>query len=456
MAGGNTLMSVPRIYLAAVGVLLIGYAVFNKGFAYLGYPPVFIGEVFLAFSIMVLLTGAYSARIFGSPIVWAMLLFMVWGAARTFPFVQTYGLDAIRDSVIWLYALYGIFVGSALLRAHALGLVPRWYMAWFPWFLVLAPIFFLAGQLIPHSLPAWPGSGRLMISMKPGDMSVHLAGVAAFLGLGLHRHFLKPGQTYSHVKEFALWMIWGAGVIAAGSRNRGGLLSVMIACIVILAFKPASRINRVILPALVVILLAVSFDVSVPVGGGRNVSVQQIIDNFQSVFFKSKRSALSDTASWRILWWQEIRDDTVYGDYFWNGRGFGENLSEAHGFADHTGNRSPHNGHLTILSRAGVPGLAIWLVFLSFVAFSLIQGYFRMRAIGHNTLANLNLWAFAYWMAFLVNASFDVYLEGPQGGIWFWSLVGFVIALTMEQRQLYSRTVEKQRISPRVSMGRLR
>ena len=30
----------------------------------------------------------------------------------------------------------------------------------------------------------------------------------------------------------------------------------------------------------------------------------------------------------------------------------------------------------------------------------------------------------AYWMAFLVNTSFDVFLEGPMGGIWFWTLVG--------------------------------
>jgi hypothetical protein len=34
----------------------------------------------------------------------------------------------------------------------------------------------------------------------------------------------------------------------------------------------------------------------------------------------------------------------------------------------------------------------------------------------------------AYWLAMLVNASFDVYLEGPQGGIWFWSVFGLGLA----------------------------
>jgi len=39
----------------------------------------------------------------------------------------------------------------------------------------------------------------------------------------------------------------------------------------------------------------------------------------------------------------------------------------------------------------------------------------------------VDIWILAYWMAFLVNATFDVFLEGPQGGIWFWSIFGFGI-----------------------------
>ncbi len=51
-------------------------------------------------------------------------------------------------------------------------------------------------------------------------------------------------------------------------------------------------------------------------------------------------------------------------------------------------------------------------------------------------LANVNLWILAYWLALIVNMSFDVYLEGPQGGIWFWCLVGYIIALTLYQDSL--------------------
>ena len=37
-------------------------------------------------------------------------------------------------------------------------------------------------------------------------------------------------------------------------------------------------------------------------------------------------------------------------------------------------------------------------------------------------------WVFIHWLAALTNATFDPYLEGPQGGIWFWVMFGVGIA----------------------------
>ena len=35
---------------------------------------------------------------------------------------------------------------------------------------------------------------------------------------------------------------------------------------------------------------------------------------------------------------------------------------------------------------------------------------------------------FIYWLAAMFNASFDPYLQGPQGGIWFWTMFGVGLA----------------------------
>ncbi len=39
--------------------------------------------------------------------------------------------------------------------------------------------------------------------------------------------------------------------------------------------------------------------------------------------------------------------------------------------------------------------------------------------------ANMFLVVICYELAILINASFDVALEGPMQGIWFWCLFGF-------------------------------
>jgi hypothetical protein len=44
-------------------------------------------------------------------------------------------------------------------------------------------------------------------------------------------------------------------------------------------------------------------------------------------------------------------------------------------------------------------------------------------------MAAVAAWILVFWTAIMVNTSFDPYLEGPQGGIWFWSLFGLGLVL---------------------------
>jgi hypothetical protein len=52
-----------------------------------------------------------------------------------------------------------------------------------------------------------------------------------------------------------------------------------------------------------------------------------------------------------------------------------------------------------------------------------------------------------YWLAAFVDMSFDVYLEGPQGGIWFWVIIGFGIAvLRVQKAQISQAQLEAKRM----------
>ena len=70
-----TSMSLGRAYLALIAVLLIGYAFLDKGFAYIGYAPFYVGELALAASLFVFFAGGGSFTVFRSPITSAILAF---------------------------------------------------------------------------------------------------------------------------------------------------------------------------------------------------------------------------------------------------------------------------------------------------------------------------------------------------------------------------------------------
>ena len=429
-------MPISRLSLIIIVTLLAGYALFDKGFAYVGYPPIFIGEIALGACLFLAVTGAFSFRVFRSPIAWVLILFGFWQFVRTVPYLGGGGLDAIRDSASYYYALFGILFAAAILRGRAVEWVATAYGKWVPWFLLLSVPAIILTTKFRFLIPTHPGGDMPILWLKPGDMAVHLAGIAVFMILGLHLYYPRREKARLVLQEIIFVILLSIDVIVAGSRNRGGFLAVVLACFVVSVFKPMNRLTRFVLPALFVIVVVGSLDISIPVTGGRAVSIKQITDNIHSIFFESDREELSDTSEWRLKWWSIISDETFDGKFFWTGRGYGANLAEKHGFTDATGNRSPHNAHLTFLSRSGVPGLVLWIGLQCTIVACLLLSYYRSTQIGAEPIANLNLWVMGYLVASLVNSSFDVYLEGPQGGIWYWCIVGFAIALTEEQRLL--------------------
>lgn len=164
----------------------------------------------------------------------------------------------------------------------------------------------------------------------------------------------------------------------------------------------------------------------------RPATIQQMIENILSIFGSSSDSGLEGTKQFRLAWWGKIVDYTVFGDYFWTGKGFGVNLADSDGFQSTADGslRAPHNSHLTVLARMGVPGFALWVLLQSVFAVGLIQAVARLRRSGDAPLAVVGAIVLAYWFAMMVDTSFDPYLEGPQGGIWFWSVFGLGMVVT--------------------------
>jgi len=175
----------------------------------------------------------------------------------------------------------------------------------------------------------------------------------------------------------------------------------------------------------------------------RKVSAHQIVENAKSIIGQSGQQN-EGTKEWRLNWWNIIINDTLYGPLFWTGKGFGINLADADGFdgpRSPSPLRSPHNAHMTVLARAGVPGLVLWsIVLISWVGMQL-NAMLSARARGHERWAELFLFIFCYAISILINATFDVTLEGPMQGIWFWCLFGFGVGSVMVYRAQYAEEI---------------
>jgi hypothetical protein len=161
------------------------------------------------------------------------------------------------------------------------------------------------------------------------------------------------------------------------------------------------------------------------------VTTTQWWDNILSIFANSGNSQLQGTKQYRLAWYNEIIDYTFQGPYFWDGKGFGVNLADDDGVQttpDHSLREVP-NSHLAVLARMGVPGFVLWILLQLGFALALLRALLLYRRARDSQLASVTVWVGVFWTAMMVNSVFDPYIESPQGGIWFWTLLGLGLVL---------------------------
>lgn len=417
-------------YLLFLCALLAGYAAMGKGFAYLGFPPIYVGEIALLFGTIIILRIGNILALIASSSAFALAAMMAWTTALTLPNIGTYGFDALRDSVVTMYGLFSFIVLALLLDdPRRLNTILDYYGAFLGWFVPLVPALFVVSHYLQDYIPDMPDTGIPAIMFGPGAVTVHLAGAAVFVMADFRK--ARPLWTAALV----------TGAVMTSMLSRGGMLAFVLP--VAGAAIALGRFRQLATTVLVGgAILAVAYGAESTLSGTataehssvRTLSAEQIVNNVESIFFGSKDPKLGGSREWRLEWWQKIVNQTVFGDRFWIGEGFGLNIAVAFGYGDARDNeplRSPHNVNMTILARMGVPGLMLWVLFIVIWAGTLAKCFLRASRNGQTEWAGLFLWIGCYAAAVFINASFDVALEGPMQGIWFWCLIGLGLGATM-------------------------
>ncbi|WP_214401533.1 O-antigen ligase family protein [Pseudonocardia lacus] len=422
-----------RLLLAygwVIGPLLAGYLFLDRAFAYLHVPgtPLYVGELVLVLGVVAVLasTGYLRVPLRDESILALLALFVLWGLARSLPGLGEYGIDTIRDSAVWYYAVFAFLIVAALARApelldrllDGLARLTPWLLLWLPAAVLLVPF--------AASAPEVPFSDVSVLSHKSGN-----AAAAALLVLA--GMWLSPRR----VRARTAWSLLALLVIAlVATQNRGGLLGAAAGAMVWLAFH-RDRL-RIVAKAAALITIGVTLisllEVSVPVGGlqGRAFSTAQLVDNVRSIFGSEVEGNLLGTVGGREELWTRVIERQVAEDQLLTGAGFGPNLASEVGILDAGTDalRTPHNSHLNILARMGVLGFALWVAVWVGWYWRMVHGVRRLQRLGlgrRRQAAGLSL---SFATAVLVSTFFDPQLEGAQVAALLWTMFGVGVAVT--------------------------
>lgn len=418
-------------YCRALVLVLVGYAVIGKSFAYVGIPPLYVGEMAVAGGLVALARSGCWLAVLATPASRMLVVLMGWVLIRTVPYVGTYGMDAPRDSVLAVYGLFALIVVALLLEdpgrfvraVSAYGRFARVYAA------LGGIVFGLSSALLKI-----PGTEIQIPNVRAGEAASHLAGIAVFVMLGLGR--------FSR-----LWIAVLMASMVVVTSSRGAMLTCLVPVVVAaVAGRRLRQFMPIVLVFLAAAIVATIFDLSIQLPGNeRATGPKQLIEGLKSVVGASETSNFEATKEFRLRWWATIQDYTLRGPYFWTGKGFGVNIALEDGYkqwvtADSV-LRSPHNVNMTYLARSGVPGLVLWLATLATWFAMLFHSLLWARRRGEEHWARIFVWIACYGLGMFVDACFDVALEGPMLGIWFWCIFGFGIGASMIFRSSLGRSL---------------
>ena len=141
-------------YLGLLSGVLLGYALLGKGFAYIGLPPLFAGEITLLFGLVVSLRTKCLLASFTTFPSLVLAATMCWVLARTLPFVGVYGFDALRDSVVIIYGVFAFIMISLLVEddRRVIAII-QYYGIFANSFVIAIPFVFLIQRFMADYIP---------------------------------------------------------------------------------------------------------------------------------------------------------------------------------------------------------------------------------------------------------------------------------------------------------------
>ena len=488
-----------RFARCTILVLLAGYLIFNKPFALLGVMPFYAGEVAL---LILLVTSLIHFRTFWiEPLknFWMprlTLAFLIYGSIRVLVDIAGHypdSMDAARDGVCVGYALFALLAPPLVLKRTGYFESLLIGMS----FLALNWVFLNQFISVTTELP------RVLTNNNKPDMLSLSALVAAWVfgwaAYDGHKsiQFLQnlPSRLggfdpSSHTASSESWKQAPHVKLMVSAHRKMTVLNAMLSIFAfILVFRMRTRAAWLAAAVLIAFLIALNIRRLLNRYAFTIAAVAAALIWFIGVpWFEHSQTPLAEkvratfgaqpyeliggdaqnvsrNTEWRRIFWKRCIEQTV-ARAPWFGLGFGVNLTDLMvqtpdwwRYIDSQKlippNRNPHNAAVTILSRSGFVGLALWAALMIGTA---IMGFRSCLApppappslvgkgVGGLGLsgkgAGVSSLIFGVWLIYVSYALVGDVIENPFGGIWFWVLTGAIGALEVARASVPARPSE--------------
>ncbi|MDP1844619.1 MAG: hypothetical protein Q8K64_14485 [Sediminibacterium sp.] len=408
-----------KLYLDFYIIVYALYAYFNKGIAYSYLVEIlwFIGLLFFIKDLRKVEMSWHRGMKLLVIFLVVSVIYIVRGM-RSYPLLET-----IRDSFMINYAAFVLIL--FLMKDHMSYLKNGIYKI-YKWYPLVALLSFLCISYIPFFETFAIFSGYPLLLYKYNDMGVHLL-ITSLLMLNGN---IQINKKHAIVNSIIIIYL----ILVVSAYNRSGMVAYVAGAFVFYFYAKNQQIKLFVkqnlryLPILLVV--AVSLYASTKVQEnfqGRKIGLGQLQENVVSILSTNTEGTLNDNKIWRLTWWAKIIEDSFSSaGNFLIGRGLGMSLADVNEIVTEDDSlRSPHSFHLNVLGRFGYPFFIAWMYWM----------YLLLINIFKKSASQVSITLLAILTAFIINASFDVYFEGPMGAFPFWTFVGFFYINELEENE---------------------
>jgi hypothetical protein len=290
-------------------------------------------------------------------------------------------------------------------------------------------------MLYPFRTVIEPISPRILgiVSMasfrNDADTVIFIAGILYFLLFTRQYRWPKLLSGSFIIAQIILFLIF---------QVRAAYVGILVVITFLFMTQKKKIVLKILMGFMAVFMIGLALNFSLPGRRGESdvVAPDTVINEIKSILFYRQ----SGTASFRILWWNAIIDDSLRNPaLLFFGKGFGPSLVTASYFevgeysrkSEEIGGlaKSPHNILISIFSRMGLTGLLLWIGSMTSFYCYIFKGLKVCKKVADMMNYNIIIWVACFVSMVIGTSLFGVLLESPFTAIPFFFFMGMSMGI---------------------------